>query len=90
MAANTAKASPTPASRLLTPGDHTLIMIDFQGQMAFATRNVDAVAGFQRRAGPAGSPGASGTCRSRLRAPAWRRPVHLSPPPPQLPAEMEP
>lgn len=41
--ANTPKAFPTPASRLLNPGDHTLIMIDFQGQMAFATRSIDAV-----------------------------------------------
>jgi nicotinamidase-related amidase len=37
------KASPAPSSRLLTPSDHTLIMIDFQGQMAFATRSIDAV-----------------------------------------------
>jgi len=29
---------------LLTPADHTLIMIDFQSQMAFATKSIDAVA----------------------------------------------
>ena len=34
-------ASPTPGRGLLTPKDHTLIMIDFQSQMAFATRSID-------------------------------------------------
>jgi nicotinamidase-related amidase len=29
---------------LLTPTDHTLIMIDFQSQMAFATKSIDPVA----------------------------------------------
>jgi nicotinamidase-related amidase len=33
----------TPGSKLVTPGDHTLIMIDFQSQMAFATHSIDAV-----------------------------------------------
>jgi nicotinamidase-related amidase len=37
----TAKA--TPGKKLLTPQDHTLIMIDFQSQMAFATHSIDAV-----------------------------------------------
>jgi nicotinamidase-related amidase len=37
----TAKA--TPGSQLLTPRDHTLIMIDHQSQMAFATHSIDAV-----------------------------------------------
>jgi nicotinamidase-related amidase len=37
-------ATPTPGSLLLTPEDHTLILIDFQSQMAFATRSIDAVA----------------------------------------------
>ncbi|WP_266181365.1 hydrolase [Dyella humicola] len=37
----TAKA--TPGKQLLTPTDHTLIMIDFQSQMAFATHSIDAV-----------------------------------------------
>jgi nicotinamidase-related amidase len=37
----TAKA--TPGKTLLTPSDHTLIMIDFQSQMAFATKSIDAV-----------------------------------------------
>ena len=36
-------ATPTPAQSLLTPGDHTLILIDYQSQMAFATRSIDAV-----------------------------------------------
>ncbi|MEJ1969133.1 MAG: hydrolase [Rhizomicrobium sp.] len=36
-------AKPVPGARLLTPADHTLIMIDFQSQMAFATKSIDAV-----------------------------------------------
>jgi len=36
-------ATPTPGAMLLSPGDHTLIMIDFQSQMAFATHSIDAV-----------------------------------------------
>lgn len=37
----TAKAA--PGKLLLTPQDHTLIMIDFQSQMAFATHSIDPV-----------------------------------------------
>jgi nicotinamidase-related amidase len=37
----TAKAA--PGSQLLSPRDHTLIMIDHQSQMAFATHSIDAV-----------------------------------------------
>ena len=37
------KATPTAGSKLLTPNDHTLVMIDFQSQMAFATHSIDAV-----------------------------------------------
>jgi nicotinamidase-related amidase len=36
-------ASATPGKLLLTPQDHTLIMIDHQSQMAFATKSIDAV-----------------------------------------------
>jgi nicotinamidase-related amidase len=36
-------AKPAPGAKLLTPTDHTLIMIDFQSQMAFATHSIDAV-----------------------------------------------
>jgi nicotinamidase-related amidase len=36
------KAAAEPGSRLLTPKDHTLILIDFQSQMAFATHSIDA------------------------------------------------
>jgi nicotinamidase-related amidase len=36
-------ATATPGSKLLTPSDHTLIMVDFQSQMSFATKNIDAV-----------------------------------------------
>jgi nicotinamidase-related amidase len=36
-------AKPTPGSKLLTPQDQALVMIDFQSQMAFATRSIDAV-----------------------------------------------
>lgn len=38
----TLTATATPGSLLLTPQDHTLIMIDFQSQMAFATKSIDA------------------------------------------------
>ena len=37
-------AKPTPGKTLLSPVDHTLIMIDFQSQMAFATWSIDPVA----------------------------------------------
>jgi nicotinamidase-related amidase len=37
----TAKAA--PGGTLLNPTDHTLILIDFQSQMAFATKSIDAV-----------------------------------------------
>jgi nicotinamidase-related amidase len=36
-------ATPTPGKLLLTPSDHTLILIDFQSQMSFATKSIDAV-----------------------------------------------
>jgi nicotinamidase-related amidase len=36
-------ATPTPGPLLLSPADHTLVMIDFQSQMAFATKSIDAV-----------------------------------------------
>ncbi|WP_146649710.1 hydrolase [Labilithrix luteola] len=36
-------ASPTAAKSLLSPVDHTLILIDHQSQMAFATKSIDAV-----------------------------------------------
>lgn len=36
-------ATPTPGPKLLNPKDHTLVMIDFQSQMAFATHSIDAV-----------------------------------------------
>src|SRR5260221_4069775 len=35
-------ATPTPGPLLLTPADHTLILIDHQSQMAFATHSIDA------------------------------------------------
>ncbi len=34
-------ATTAPGKSLLTPHDHTLIMIDFQSQMAFATSSID-------------------------------------------------
>jgi len=37
------KASPVPGSKLISPQDHTLILIDFQSQMSFATKSIDAV-----------------------------------------------
>jgi nicotinamidase-related amidase len=39
----TGKATPTPALLLLNPSDHILILIDFQSQMSFATKSIDAV-----------------------------------------------
>jgi nicotinamidase-related amidase len=36
-------AAPTPGRSLLDPADHTLVMIDHQSQMAFATKSIDAV-----------------------------------------------
>jgi len=36
-------ASPQPGSSLLDPRNHTLILIDHQPQMAFATKSIDAV-----------------------------------------------
>jgi nicotinamidase-related amidase len=39
----TTNATPTPGAQLVAPKDHTLIMIDFQSQMSFATKSIDAV-----------------------------------------------
>jgi nicotinamidase-related amidase len=36
-------ATPTPGKKLITPTDHTLLMIDFQSQMTFATKSIDAI-----------------------------------------------
>ncbi|MBC9205673.1 hydrolase [Roseomonas aerophila] len=36
-------ATPTPGKLLLNPHDHVLVMIDFQSQMAFATKSIDAI-----------------------------------------------
>ena len=36
-------ASAAPGAQLLSPQDHTLILIDFQSQMAFATHSIDPV-----------------------------------------------
>src|ERR1700722_10739583 len=38
-----AKAAAQPGSKLITPTDHILIMIDFQSQMSFATKSIDGV-----------------------------------------------
>jgi nicotinamidase-related amidase len=40
---NMVKASPKPGRSLLTPKDHTLILIDFQSQMSFATKSIDTI-----------------------------------------------
>ena len=42
-------AKPVPGKTLLTPTDHTLIMIDFQSQMAFATKSIDRGHAAQQR-----------------------------------------
>ena len=36
-------ATPTPGSALLNPTNHALVLIDFQSQLAFATKSIDAV-----------------------------------------------
>jgi nicotinamidase-related amidase len=36
-------AKPTPGKALLSPSNHALVLIDFQSQMAFATKSIDAV-----------------------------------------------
>ena len=36
-------ATASPGKTLLSPADHTLILIDFQSQMAFATKSIDPV-----------------------------------------------
>lgn len=36
-------ATPMPGPGLLSPIDHALVLIDFQSQMAFATKSIDAV-----------------------------------------------
>lgn len=38
-----ATATPTPGKALIDPVNHTLILIDFQSQMAFATKSIDAI-----------------------------------------------
>jgi nicotinamidase-related amidase len=38
------KAIAQPGKTLLSPTDHTLILIDFQSQMAFATKSIDPIA----------------------------------------------
>ena len=38
----TVTATPTPANGLLSPTNHALVLVDFQSQMAFATRSIDA------------------------------------------------
>jgi nicotinamidase-related amidase len=37
------QAKPAAAQALLNPGDHTLVLIDHQSQMAFAVRSIDAI-----------------------------------------------
>lgn len=36
-------ATPTPGKQLLNPTNHALVLIDFQSQMSFATKSIDAV-----------------------------------------------
>jgi len=38
----TPNATPTPGKTLLSPTNHALLMIDFQSQMTFATKSIDA------------------------------------------------
>lgn len=39
----TVTATPTPGKLLISPKDHTLLMIDFQSQMTFATKSIDTI-----------------------------------------------
>ncbi len=39
----TPTATPAPGATLLSPTDHTLILIDYQSQMSFATKSIDVV-----------------------------------------------
>ncbi|MFJ5486345.1 hydrolase [Hansschlegelia beijingensis] len=39
----TVTATPTPGSNLISPANHALILIDFQSQMSFATKSIDAI-----------------------------------------------
>jgi len=34
-------AKPTPGKTLLSPTDHALVLIDYQSQMAFATKSIE-------------------------------------------------
>ena len=36
-------AKPVPGSKLLSPDNHALILIDYQSQMSFATHSIDAI-----------------------------------------------
>lgn len=36
-------ATSTPGSLLISPDDHALVLIDFQSQMSFATKSIDAI-----------------------------------------------
>lgn len=38
------RATTRPAGQLLTPGNHALMLVDHQSQMAFATRSIDVAA----------------------------------------------
>ena len=38
-----AQAEAKPGRTLLSPKDHTLILIDFQSQMTFATNSIDTI-----------------------------------------------
>jgi nicotinamidase-related amidase len=42
-AMSTSRAKAQPGRNLLSPSDHTLILIDFQSQMTFATRSIDPI-----------------------------------------------
>jgi nicotinamidase-related amidase len=39
----TIKATPTPAKKMLTPHDHTLLLVDLESMMAFSEKSVDPI-----------------------------------------------
>ena len=59
-------ATAKPGASLLSPADHTLIMIDHQSQMAFATKSIDPVLLRNNAALVAAWPRRASACRTIL------------------------
>jgi nicotinamidase-related amidase len=91
----TPQAAAAPGKSLLSPKDHTLILIDFQSQMAFATKSIDPVMlrnnaalvanaarifGVSTIATTVAAKTFSGPCSKRSRRPFRRRSSSTAPP----------